>query len=169
MPEIDLLSWLPAQSQRLLAAEQKEDDSQEREAKRARVARHEELANRAIATYISEAAARGEYVSPIDAVNGRVGRTVEQILLGAQGEVADRVPKPLREPNPDRGVWLGAAEPVILPARSANGLRLFNRMRHFTDRLETRRRAEQAQRAAVVTKHDIGLVDGAHPRPGRRP
>lgn len=165
MPEIDLLSWLPAQSRRLLAAEQKEDDSQEREAKRARVARHEQLANRAIATYISEAAARGEYVSPVDAVNGRIGRTVEQILLGAQGEVADRVPRPLREPNPDRGMWLGAGEPVILPARSANGLKLWNRMRHFMDMLETRRRAEQAQRAAVVTRHDIGLVA----RPGRRP
>ena len=103
MTEIDLLSWLPAQSRRFLAAEQREDDSQEREARRARVARHEELANRAIAAHISEAAARGEYVSPVDAVNGRIGRTVEEILLGARGEVADRVPVALREPNPDRG------------------------------------------------------------------
>jgi hypothetical protein len=79
------------------------DDSQEREAQRARVARHEQLADRAVAAAISEAARRGEYVSPVDAVNGRIGRTVEEILLGAQGEVADRVPKPLREPNPDRG------------------------------------------------------------------
>jgi hypothetical protein len=169
MPEIDLMSWLPAQSRLLLAEEQKEDDSQEREAQRARVARHEQLADRAVAAAISEAARRGEYVSPVDAVNGRIGRTVEEILLGAQGEVADRVPKPLREPNPDRGVWLGAGEPVILPARSANGLRLFNRMRHFMDMLEARRRAEQAQRTAVVTKHHIGLPAGAPPRPGRRP
>lgn len=145
------------------------DDSQEREAQRARVARHEQLADRAVAAAISEAARRGEYVSPVDAVNGRIGRTVEEILLGAQGEVADRVPKPLREPNPDRGVWLGAGEPVILPARSANGLRLFNRMRHFMDMLEARQRAEQAQRTAVVTKHHIGLPAGAPPRPGRRP
>jgi hypothetical protein len=153
----------------MLADEQREDDTQEREAKRARVARHEQLADRAIATAISEAASRGEYVSPVDAVNGRIGRTLEEILLGAQGAVADRVPVALREPNPDRGVWLGAAEPVIFPARSANGLRLFNRARHFRDLLNARAQLAAAERAAVVTKHDIGLVDDVHPRAGRRP
>jgi hypothetical protein len=156
MTEIDLVSWLPAQSRRMLAEEQREDDSQEREAKRARVARHEQLADRAIATAVSEAAARGEYVSPVDAVNGRIGRTLEEILLGAAGEVADRVPKPLREPNPE---WLGAGEPVILPARSANGLRLFNRYRHWQDRQEAKRRLAEAERTAeyFAPSHPVTL------------
>ena len=151
MPEIDLLSWLPAQSQRMLAEEQRKDDSRDREEGRARAARHEEMANRAIASAISEATARGEYVSPVDAINGRVGRTVEQVLLGAQGEVADRVPKPLRPP-PD-AVWLGAAEPTILPGSPVKRS-IAARARHWMEWQQKKREAEEAERR---TRDDFPL------------
>src|SRR5947207_3229110 len=72
------------------------------------------------------------------------------------GEVATRAAG-----GPGPADWGITAQQLPAPAaRSATGLRIFNRARHFHDLLAARRQLEAAEKAAIASSNDYGLVDG---------
>jgi hypothetical protein len=137
----------------------------------------EERHSRAMALYCQQAEARGEVVTAMQLATGQVsGRSIADILAAAvaAGDRDDVTTAAklhrLGHGEPER-LHVEVAEPVILApaARSATGRAIATRARRFVDVLEARRQLAAAERAAEASKHDYGLVEGVHPRAGRRP
>ena len=107
----EAVSWLPGSVLRAQYLEDVEAAKQARAEKRARADRADEAHNKAVAAYMTGAAMRGEAVSAVDAANGNIGRTVAEVLSGATGELADRIPAHQRGERDYE--LLDAGEPVI--------------------------------------------------------
>jgi hypothetical protein len=155
-----------ADAREAIAARQAEDEQE---------AHREELRQRHLGLYREQAERRGELVSAVALATGQVpGRTVADILAAgaAAGDREDLVTEARlhREGHGDpEPLHVFVDEPVIQQARSANGLRIFHRARRFRAVLEARKALTSAERAAEQSRNDYGLVEGVHPRAGRRP
>jgi hypothetical protein len=145
-------------------------DAQERladkEAEEQQEARREELRQRNLGLYAAQAAARGELISAVALAQGRVsGRTVTEILdAGRMAGDQEDVVAAARAHREGHGVpeplHIEVGEPVLLQARSAIGRKIFNRARHFADLMAARRELVAAEKAAVASRNDYGLVEG---------
>jgi hypothetical protein len=169
--------WLPPRVAYGAMLEEHEEAREAKEAEAARARWREERTNQAVARYIAERRAGGEPVSPMtSAVIGvpddqqecdSRARSALQLALGRfQSEYAEELAWEKDHPRPPAGppepLHVFIAEPRLPApaARSATGLRIFNRARHFRDVLNARAALAAAQRAAEASKHDYGLVDG---------
>ena len=104
-------AWLPPSVRRAQEIEQRAEDREAREAERERLDRAEAAHDRAVAAAVAAAVSRGEDVSVLDAAQGLIGRSVEDVLAGATSELAYRIPKAERGERDYE--LLDAPEPVI--------------------------------------------------------
>jgi hypothetical protein len=166
----------PAVARRMVRADAQEAvAAKQAEAERELLA--EERHSRAMALYCQQAEARGEEISALALATGQVsGRSIADILAAAvaAGDREDWVTEARlhREGHGDpEPLHVEFGEPRLLApaARSSTGRAIATRARRFWDVLDARRQLAAAERAAEQSKHDYGLVDGVHPRAGRRP
>ena len=108
-------SWLPAPVQRAQAIEAQAEAKLARAEKRDREERAERAHDDAVSAYVAGAAMRGEVVSAMDLAAGNVGRTLAEVLSGATGELADRIP--VHERGERDYELLDAGEPVLRSGR----------------------------------------------------
>jgi hypothetical protein len=155
MTGFDVLpGWLPPAAARSVAEAERVCARQARQADAEREARRESSRSRAIESYRSQAELRGEYVSAVALATGQgLGRPISAVFAEAQAQadIADaretgRVRREGTGPVPQLE-HIDFDEPVLhhAAARSGTGLAIFNRARHFRDRLAARRAAEAAE------------------------
>jgi hypothetical protein len=145
--------WLPASVRRRQAVEEQAERRAERAQRAEQADRVEQAHDRAVAAYMAGAAQRGETVSAMDAATGNIGRTLAEVLSGATGELADRIPKGERGPR-DYEI-LGAGEPVIRSRRYDDG---WPSSSYECDSML--RRAENLHRDLVMTQQRIAGAAG---------
>ena len=168
---------LPPRIQRRMIDADHDDRQAERDEHATRVRRHEEAADRALALAIAAAHARGEYPGPAELSQVRLPaddkerdertRDAIQYVLDTQRAQwlrerdweRDHPPPPAGPPQ-RLHVFFDEPQLPAPAARSATGLRIFNRARHFHDLLAARRQLEAAEKAAIASSNDYGLVDG---------
>ena len=140
------LDGLPAS---VLAAQEREQRLEDREARRQAAedeAAIEARRDQAIAAYVAAASARGETIGATDIARGDLGRTLDEILAGASGELADRVPAHQREHDWD--------EIIVDATMVRRSRREYDASGYETDRLL--RQATELHRdfVAVRARHD---------------
>jgi len=174
---------LPQRSLRAIQAEDRAERRQQRETERLRAVRAEESHNKALLAYQQAAAERGEDVSVADVLAGNAGRSIADVFADAlamadaqdarararEQHVAgarEVLPYPVSPPARALG-----EEPERAPAQrsSAARMELSNKLRHFSDRIEARRRADEldaawqpprAVRSASVPRSAVRSGDG---------
>jgi hypothetical protein len=105
--------WIPERAARLQAAEDARERAEARRAEAERAEAAEDAQERALGAYKAQAELRGEAVSAMALATGHAGRTVEDILSAARGNLErDYAPQ---KPVDER--FYG--EPVIHASRSA--------------------------------------------------
>jgi hypothetical protein len=166
-----IFELLSPRTQRMIAdAEARDRAAAARDAAVAEAWR-EGVHQRAQLAAVESAQCRGEDVSYADAVTGRVtGRTIAEVLEAAVAAAAeqDRAESWRAGRRDSEPLHVDVAEPVIHVPATRSGVRLAmaNRLRHFTDRREARRRADAADQR--LHDQDYGLV-GEAPAPRLRP
>jgi hypothetical protein len=152
-------SWLPATVRRAQYLEEQREAREAREAERERAAQLEQRHEQAIASWRSQAEARGEFYSVMEIAQGRVGRTIAEVLDSARASMesednwaAARASRQGAEP-----VHVNFGEPNILMPASPTRRSLLNRSRRWADWRVKQKAADDARRA-VEADHDIGLV-----------
>ena len=149
-----LPGWLPPAAARSVAEAERVCARESRHAEAEREARAESSRSRAIEAYRIGAGLRGEVITPLQLATGAgLGRSLADVFDEARRmadlDDARQVARVKREgqgrPVPLQHVEFD--EPQIhTAARSETGLKIFNRARHFRDRLATQRAAEAADR-----------------------
>jgi hypothetical protein len=109
----EFAAWIPERAQRAQAAEDARERAEARRAEAERAEAAEDARERALGAYKAQAELRGEVVSALALATGEVGRSLDDILTAARGDLA-------RDYAPQRPVderfW---TEPVIHASRSA--------------------------------------------------
>jgi hypothetical protein len=158
-----LAAQLPRRIQRRMIDVDQEDRRLERDEKAAREQRHEEACNRALAMAIASAEASGSYPGPVELATVRLPaddkeraeRTqaaIQHVLdtqrAQYQRELAWEKEHPAPPAGPPEKMHAFVDEPRLLApaARSAIGLRIFNRARRFHEAQRAKAAAEAAER-----------------------
>jgi hypothetical protein len=169
-----ITAQLPPQIRRRMIDADHDDRQAERDAEAERDRRYEEAANRALALGIASAHARGEYPAPMELAtvrlpaddkerDARTQAAIQHVLDTQRAQYQRELDWEKEHPSPPAGpperLHVFFDDPVLQPpapvARSAIGLRIFNRARRFG---EAQRTKEAAERAAAASRDDFGFV-----------
>lgn len=140
-------AMLPARSVRLIAEEDRVERMEARRAERERAESAERRHDEAVASWKQQAQLSGEQVSVMDILSGGVGVTVSDVLerARAQSEAQDAYAAKWRPDGcaPDAIMFSDLQDLPKPAARSATGRAMADRLRHWRDRVEARRRADE--------------------------
>lgn len=114
-------SWLPARSQRALILENGAERAEAARAEKTQAERRAQLEDQALSAYRASAEGRGEVVSAMALATGQAGRTLADILQGAENAADHEAGRQAAQERKSRTDWdyLDAREPVLAGRSSA--------------------------------------------------